>query len=271
MLDRTESAIPYFGPVRWCAMGVVVIAIAHGGVPRAMAQAPASRTRPAAAEKSPWKEIRSAEPPSASAALAKKMLVDGDITDQKTFDEYWSFVVSQLTWQQNIDDYARIRTEIRKYLQRSKPGQAHDRLAKEIILPFCEKVAKSKEFSPQTRFNVLMTIGELCQVEMNNAGSGAKSLPEARPVLLQFLDPKNPIDGTSDALRFAAMEGITRHLERGGISDDAQRKQIESAMQSFINAQQAPAGRDASVHKWMQAKANRILAGVNGGAVVRGG
>ena len=227
-----------------------------------MAQLPADGANP-------WKEIRLSEPRGAS-AQAKKMLRDGPVTDAKTFDAYWGYFVSQLTWHENEDNFAAVRTDIRRYLIGSG-GAAHDRLAKNIILPFCAKLAKSKDFSPRARVNAVLTIGELCDVEMDTRGAGVRNLPEARAVLLELLDPQLPVNDTNDALRCMAMEGLLRHIERGGITDDKERQQIETVMQGFVKAQEAPAGRDAAVHKWMQAKASGVLAGINGRAVARGG
>lgn len=260
MLDRNESAIRSFARRTGLSALAVAIAIVQGWTSWAMAQAPAENR---------WKEIRLSEPRGAS-AQAMKMLRDGQVTDSKAFDAYWGYFVSQLTWHENENNFAAVRTDIRRYLQRSS-GAAHDRLAKGIVLPFCAKLAKSKDFSPQARVNAVLMIGELCDVEMDTRGAGARNLPEARTVLLELLDPQLPVNDTNDALRCTAMEGLLRHIERGGITDDKERQKIETVMQDFLKAQEAPAGRDAAVHKWMQAKASGVLAGVGGRAVARGG
>jgi hypothetical protein len=267
MLDRNVSKTGRTPTRRRLTVLAAVATVLTSVLALASGQAAPAARKPAV--DSPWKEIRLSEPKEAKLE-AQKAIREGNISNPKAFDEYWTYYVSQLTWNGNQDNFPKIRSSIRQVLKSAK-GDAHDRLAKEVVLPFCQKVAKGKDFSPIARFNALIMVGELCQVEANFGGSGAESLPEARAVLLEFLDPKLPVNDTNDALRLAAMEGLLRHLERGGIRDEKERKQIESAMQSILKTQQAPAGRDAEVHKWFQTKANSVMAGVNGGSVVRGG
>lgn len=231
----------------------------------------AAQTDEAAAEEaataSPWKVVRLKEP-AGGRAEGTKMLRSGDLNNQKLFDAYWTYYISQITWGQH--DLADIRTRIKSVLRGSR-DPARERLAKQIILPFCSKVAKDPGFSPHARVNAVLMIGELNQVEPVPGGPPQVSLPEARPVLLELLDPKLPVDDVHDALRVEAMVGLMNHIERGGIKDDKQRKQVDSLLQGILNAKEPPQGRRPEIHKWIQRVAGEVRTSLNGGEVVRGG
>ena len=274
MLDRKASPKPAFAAI-WSAPLIALIAFCCAPANTAWAQPPTTRkpaAPSAAASNTPfaYKQIGSpADEPRNGKVEGPKMLKSGEITDQKLFDDYWNFVISQLTWQSNQGDLPKVRTLIKGHL-RSGKDPARERLVKTLILPFCTKVAKGKEFSPPTRINAVLTIGELNKVDLVPGGPPQVSLPEARQVLLELLDPKLPVDDMQDALRVAAMVGLLNHIERGGITDDRQKKLAISHLQSLLKAEQPPPGRDAEVHKWLKRLANEVNSGLNGGRVATG-
>lgn len=217
-----------------------------------------------------WKEDRPPEPRNGRVE-APRMLRSGEITDQKLFDDYWKYYLSQLTWSEAQNDYHDFRYKIRLALRGASGNAAHQRITREIILPYCLQIAKSDEYSPQSRINALLLIGELNEKEANAAGAGAVALAQARPALLHFLDPKLPVDDLHDALRVTALVGLETHLERGGIKEDRERRQVIEFLQTLLKDKDPPAGRAPLVHKWLQSRANSLRSSLGGGTVARGG
>ncbi|MBL9123017.1 MAG: hypothetical protein JNG90_05255 [Planctomycetaceae bacterium] len=231
---------------------------------RAAAQAPP----PAAKAPSPWKVVRPAEPRNGKVEVPK-MLRSGEVTDAKLLEDYGTYMISQLTWPETESDFFKFRNYIKSVLKIGK-DPARERLIKQVILPFCTRVAKGPEYSPQARVNAVLVIGDLNQVEPVPNGPPQVSLADARPVLLELVDPQKPVDDLHDALRTVAMIGLMNHLERGGIADDRQKKQALDYMQAILKAEQPPAGRTEAVHKWIKRLANEVASGLNGGRVATG-
>ena len=135
----------------------------------------------------------------------------------KRFETYYrNYALARWTFTDRLNDVAGFRRELIKELMMSyKPNRAnpaHDQLAL-LVLRFMETCTDDKKlqsagynFSPVTRFNAILMIGQLNQVEP----SGTKlptPLPAALPILIKrFQDPSQ-----IDAVKLGALVGIRRH------------------------------------------------------------
>jgi hypothetical protein len=111
-------------------------------------------------------------------------------------------------------------------------------------------------------------LGDLNQKEPDPQGRGAIALPEALPILIEFLDPKRPADGgVNDALRLAAIVGIQNHIDRGGIQDGNLRKRAVTLLQQLAKNEPGAAERSPDVANWLQRRAQETLDKLEGTAV----
>jgi hypothetical protein len=120
-------------------------------------------------------------------------------------------------------------------------------------------------FHPAVRYNAMLIISSLNDQEVVRVGS-EKRLPEpmarALPVILaEFQRPEN-----SDAIKVAALIGLSRHLEwdphRGASGTPipaALRTQIINELLAQVQAKDPPAGRDAAGHLWFRRRAAEAL------------
>ncbi|MGD9646696.1 MAG: HEAT repeat domain-containing protein [Pirellulales bacterium] len=200
---------------------------------------------------------------------AYRMLSQGTMTDQTTFDNYWKGYFAQLTHWSNRDSLGDLRIKGFKLLLRNKNNAVQRHLVRELALPILTKIAQTSRFSPLVRYNAVLMLGDLNEVEPDSTGRGSKSLPAALPILAEFLDTKKyPINDTNDALRVAALVGIEGHLERGGLSED-QIKLVRPALEALARQEQPPQGRDPEVHGFMQARAQGVVSALDRGVAGR--
>ena len=200
---------------------------------------------------------------------AYAMLGTGTISDPAVFDNYWKGFFAQLTHWSNRDLLSEMRRTRFKLVLRNKNNAAQKHLVVDLALPTLKKIVQNKKFSPLARYNALLMLGDLNEVEPDSAGRGSKALPAALPILAEFLDTKKyPISDTNDALRVAALVGIQGHLERGGLAED-QIRLIRPALESLARQERAPKGRDPEVHGFMQARAQSVMSALDRGVAGR--
>jgi hypothetical protein len=249
---------------RYVLGAVLVVAICQGasgqGVPPADSKKPAD-----------WLEVP-ADPASVSSrnrTEAYRMLSQGTISDPAIFDNYWKGFFAQLTHWSNRDTLSDMRLKGFKLLLRNKNNAAQKHLVQELALPTLQKIVQNRKFSPLVRYNALLMLGDLNEVEPDSSGRGSKALPAALPILAEFLDTKKyPVSDTNDALRVAALVGIQGHLERGGLTEDHIRL-VRPALEALARQEQAPKGRDPEVHGFMQARAQSVVSALDRGVAGR--
>ncbi|MBX9790795.1 MAG: hypothetical protein K2Y37_17900 [Pirellulales bacterium] len=200
---------------------------------------------------------------------AYKMLSQGTISDATLFDNYWKGFFAQLTHWSNRDLLSEMRLTRFKLVLRNKNNAAQKHLVEDLALPTLKKIVQNKKFSPLARYNALLMLGDLNEVEPDSAGRGSKALPAALPILAEFLDTKKyPISDSNDALRVAALVGIQGHLERGGLAED-QVRLVRPALEALARQERAPKGRDPEVHGFMQARAQSVMSALDRGVAGR--
>jgi hypothetical protein len=254
-------------------MGVAALCslVDHRGRPAAwrvlalvLAALPATRADALQADQPPpnWKEFRPAEPEGGvnrAGIAARRMLREGQISDEKVFDAYWQHFLSEITWYKSREKLADIRLDLKKQL-RGASGAPQQRLVRQIAFPLLRTIARDPDYDLLVRYNALLILGELNQKEPDARGQGAVSLPEALPVLLEFLDPRRPVNDAEDALRIAALVGVENHAERGRIADSRLREATVNRVKVLADQADCPEGRDPEVHAWIVRAARQTLA-----------
>ncbi len=133
--------------------------------------------------------------------------------------------------------------EIRNDLAMAATAPAPDAYSKlsQITLGYMGKLAAGAGFHPATRFNAMLLVGDV-------------AAPEAVPMLVEAVkDPKQ-----LDAVKVAALAGLLRHAEQGGISDpDLQKLTIDALL--ALAASPVPKGPRADAVCWQQGQAAEIL------------
>ena len=113
--------------------------------------------------------------------------------------------------------------------------------------------AEQADMRPATRVNAMLMIGELNASE-SPSGTSAVPLPAALPILVQAAgDPQQ-----LDAVKVAAMVGILRHVELGGVQTPDARASVTNLALALATAKPA-AGESDDAHAWMQKQAADVL------------
>ena len=205
-------------------------------------------------------------------ATIQKYLRAGQIPsgeEAKFIDYYRKYALARWTFTDRLNQVADFRRELRNELIIShKPGRnnvAHDQLSK-LVLHFMSICTDPKtlarpeyNFSPVTRFNAIMMIGELNQEEPGPGAAQAKPLPAALPVLLdRATDPLQ-----IDAVRLGALLGLRRHCRLmpsnaqvpGGIS---------RVMADLLQAKESERVRSPEGQAWLRLVAVQTFADLKG-------
>ncbi|HID77502.1 MAG TPA: hypothetical protein EYP56_16095 [Planctomycetaceae bacterium] len=189
--------------------------------------------------------------------LRNRTMQAGDDVKLRTY--YETYALSRWTVMDNLPRLATFRRELQNDLNQGRTGPAHDFLV-QLVLDFMRRELK-KNRPPTFRYNAMLTIGSLNQVDAMSSAQPVVPLPEALDDLLGALaDPQE-----SDAVKVAALLGLLRHarLARGsstGIGDPQVRdQQVIPAMLQLIASPQPP-DRTAAGHAWIRALAVDLLA-----------
>jgi hypothetical protein len=207
-----------------------------------------------------------------------RILRDGDISGDEAFGEeeqkrlqayYWGYSLPRWTLPkyrgelagnpEQLEETTRgLRVELQNELLNSKHKPAFD-FVTNLVLKSMENLARpyppeQRSFHPATRINAVLMIGELGASPPEGFGDVPDPLPDALPVLLEHLRNPEQIDG----VRVAALVGINRHAELGGIKTPQARQAIVNAMVALMNSSR-PADRSADGHAWMRSQAADVL------------
>ena len=191
--------------------------------------------------------------------------------EEKTFVDYYNkYALARWTFVDRRDQVADFRRELRNDLTTAgKVNQgknpAHDGLVN-LVLNFMKGCTDptvlaqpGRNFSATTRFNAIMMIGELNELEPASGGRNATPLPAALDVLLdRATDPKQ-----IDIVRIGALIGIRRHCRLlpanaqlpGGIS---------RIMVDLLRAKESERVRSPEGHAWMRLIAVQTFADLRG-------
>jgi len=231
---------------------------ARPAVPGAAPVAPAAAAAPASRYK---EQSEFKEPPGSKIAIIK-ILNEGQITDQKMFDDWCRFRIAEFTLGKNASLLPEMRKKLKQELQRSKDPARAQAVAR--ILAHTREIIADAAYSPTARVNAVLILGELNKTEPDVRGTGAVPLPEAQVDMLKLIDSKAPVNDVSDALRAAALIGLERHAA-GPMGEDL-KKQLSEQLRGLIALEQPPAGRSDEVQDWLSGRAKRILEAMGAGA-----
>lgn len=249
--------------------GATMVAVLAIAPTVCVAQQPATPTppgaRPAVAAPGPrFKEQADFKEPQGSKIAIIKILNEGQITDQKMFDDWCRFRIAEFTLGKNASQLPEMRKKLKQELQRSKDPARAQAVAK--FLAHTREIIADAAYSPTARINAILILGELNKTEPDVRGTGAVPLPEAQVDLLKLIDNKAPVNDISDAMRAAAMIGLERHAA-GPMGEDL-KKQLSDQLRGLIALEQPPAGRSAEVQDWLSGRAKGILEVMGAGASV---
>ena len=186
------------------------------------------------------------------------------------FDGYFtSYVFPQWTQttEANLNTLPKERDKfVKNSLELSaKNPAAHARLI-DLTLREQAKIAQDAEFHPAVRYNAILLVGLLNEVEPNR-GSGVKQMPEPYVRALSTLTEELKKPGNNEAVRIGALLGVSRHLEwdnsKAPMSpakmQAAVRDDIISELTNIVNTKLPPAGRSAEGQTWLRRRALEAL------------
>jgi hypothetical protein len=241
------------------------------------AQAPAGRSRaPQAADESGYKVLV----PTKTLAVDKgaeakfRTLVQNVLTgklpladNQTKFDSYYTWfsfpMMTQTTTEAFKDLPERRNRFFRTELEIATSPEAHAHLV-DLTLGEMTLIVQDT-YHPAVRYNAMLIISSLNDQEVVRVGAD-KRVPEpmarALPIILaEFQKAEN-----SDAIKVAALIGLSRHLEwdphRPAGSNPIPaplRTQIVSELLALVQAKDPPPGRNAEGHMWFRRRAAEAL------------
>jgi hypothetical protein len=185
--------------------------------------------------------------------------------EQRFTNYYRNYALARWTFTDRLYDVAGFRRELAKELAMSykpnRPNPAHDSLSL-LVLSFMETCTDDKKlqsagynFSPVTRFNAIMMIGQLNQVEP----SGTKlptPLPAALPILMRRFQDPNQID----AVKLGALVGIRRHC----LLEPRNANTVAKMMVDLLREKDSKRVRSPEGHAWMRLLAVQTFADLKG-------
>lgn len=207
-----------------------------------------------------------------------RILRDGDISGDGQFGEeeqkrlqayYWGYSLPRWTLPEYRSQLAgnpeqlpknqqTLRVELQNELRNGRNKPAFD-FVTNLVLKSMENLARpypagERSFHPATRINAMLMIGELGANPPASFSDVPLPLPDALPILLKHLQNPEQIDG----VRVAALVGINRHADLGGINTPQARQAIVNAMVALVNSPK-PDDRSADGHAWMRSQAADVL------------
>jgi hypothetical protein len=180
-----------------------------------------------------------------------KILTAGKVApdQEQLFNTYYTrYSLGRWTIPANYTMLPKFRDELRADLQKTKTGDAHQRIV-DIIFNGMSRVATAN-YHPVVRVNAMLMIGDLNSDDSNRDAP----VPYASvvPVLLQVIDDPQQLD----AVRAAALVGLVRHA-RLGLKENV-RDRVGASMFALARSTGVP-GRSPDGHAWLRAEAVEIL------------
>lgn len=173
---------------------------------------------------------------------------------------YLSYLYPMMTTEEGLRTIGKERQDLLRDLATSKNPEAHREVI-EFTLPAMTKIVQDPAYRPAARYNAMLIISSLNDVEPNNIGT-TQTLPEptkaALPTIFQQFQKAD-----RDEIKIAALLGLGRHLEWDNYKQapmpPAGRAAIIKELVALAEAKEAPTGREPSVHLWMRRRAVEAL------------
>jgi len=169
------------------------------------------------------------------------------------------YLYPMMTTEEGLKTIGKERQDLLRDLANSKNPDAHKEVV-DFTIPAMTKIVQDPAYRPQARYNAMLILSSLNDVEPNTVGS-AQTLPEPakgtqRIILQQFQEADR------DEIKLAALLGLTRHLEWDNYKQPPStpmpaggRNAIVKELVKLAEAKEPPAGRGADVHLWMRRRA----------------
>jgi hypothetical protein len=198
---------------------------------------------------------------SARAVLAGQQSIS-DPAQRTLFRGFFlSYLYPMMTTEEGLKTIGKERQDLLRDLMVAKNPDAHKEVV-DFTIPLMAKIVQDKEYRPQARYNAMLILSSLNDVEPNNVGT-TPTLPEpAKDALRIILQQYQKSD--RDEIKLAALLGLARHLEWDNYKQTpmapAGRNAIIKELTTLAEMKEPPAGREADVHLWMRRRAVEGLA-----------
>jgi hypothetical protein len=178
--------------------------------------------------------------------------------ERATVQQYYEMYATLMTLPGMASELAALRQEI-KQQHTVAWGNSTDKaglaIVNQILLTEMEKVAMDDKQTPLARYNAMLVIADLNDVETDRLGRGdAKAMAAAVPVLLAAITDPN----INDAVQVAALIGLLRHAQLG-IADKQIEKQVAAELEKLAAEETVPESRGEDAHHWMRRRAIEIV------------
>lgn len=246
---------------RGCLLALLGLAVVAGPVygqarPRAAAQPRAIDPKVAAANQAAEMKREQGKLRTKVTQLRGTGQISGD--DRATVQQYYEMFATLMTLPGMSTELAALRQEIRQQhtvAWGNAPEKAGLATVNQILLTEMEKVAMDDKQTPLARYNAMLVIGDLNDVETDRLGRGdAKAMAAATPVLLAAMtDPD-----VNDAVKVASLIGLLRHAQLG-ITDKQVEKQVATELEKLAAEETVPESRSTEGHQWMRRRAIEVV------------
>src|SRR6478609_4764404 len=161
---------------------------------------------------------------------------------------YLGYLYPMMTTEEGLRTIGKDRQDLLRDLALSKNTDAHREVV-EFTLPAMTKIVQDPAYRPAARYNAMLIIGSLNDVEPNNIGA-TQTLPEptkaALPTIFQQFQKAD-----RDEIKIAALLGLGRHLEWDNYKQSPStpmpptgRAAIIKELVALAEAKEPPTGRE---------------------------
>jgi hypothetical protein len=171
---------------------------------------------------------------------------------QMAEDYLKKFLVPSWTLPANFPKLAKVRSDLRRELGTGR-GKPHAD-AVSSLLDSMTKLAEGN-FAPVTRVNAMLLIGDLNEQEPATPRDSPVPLADAFTVLVGAATG----DKQPDAIKVAALVGLTRHARLNAADPQVVAQQLRPKLIELAGARTPPRGRSADGHDWMRCVAIKLL------------
>jgi hypothetical protein len=182
---------------------------------------------------------------------------------KKVIDEYYKgYVLPTMTNIKEGSKFGTLRIELQKDLASAKSTSAR-KYVSDMIYGLTKKIADGSKYHPGARYNAMLVLGDLNDVEATFRGAAKPPLPKEavlRDLLTRYKHPK-----TSDVIKMGALLGLLRHAELRTHPASpkplsaAQRAGLAKYAVAMMAVEKAPEGRDADGHNWMRRRSAELV------------
>jgi hypothetical protein len=178
-------------------------------------------------------------------------------TSRDDVEQFYGMYATMMTLPGMSTELPSLRQEIRR--ETVNWGAATDKTGlatvNQVLLAAMQKVAMDPKQTPLARFNCMMVIADLNDVETDRVGRGTpKAMAAAVPILLTAVTDEK----VGDAVKVAALVGLLRHAELG-IADKQIEKQVATELQKLAAEETVPEARSVDGHQWLRRRAIEIV------------